>query len=369
MARGVSTADVAIVGGGVIGAACARAATRAGLRVVLFEPGPDPAAASPASAGMLAAQVDPGDDASRALGVRGRDAYADLAPALKDTTGIDIGLWLPGIATVALTDDDAAGLQDSVARQRQAGLRADWLDPQDVRERWPGIAGDCRGALFAPEDGALDPPALARALRADALRLGTTFVSQRVDRIAVAVDRVSGVATSGGTWRAHHVVIAAGAWSARLAGAPRPLPVEPVRGQLVATAWPAGVPHGIFFHHHAYVLARAGKAVLGSTMERVGFDARTTDDGIARILAGARRLLPPLDRLPVERAWAGLRPVTPDGQPIVGPDPAVAGLWYATGHGRSGILLAALTGDVVADLLATGTTTVDISPWRPGRYA
>ncbi|MGH7676791.1 MAG: NAD(P)/FAD-dependent oxidoreductase, partial [Gemmatimonadales bacterium] len=249
-----------------------------------------------------------------------------------------------------------------------AGLRADWLAPADVRQRWPGVAVDCRGALLAPDDGAVDPATLTRALLTDARRLGTIVIPERVDRLIVARHRVGGVATGGGAWITDHVVIAAGAWSARLPGMPRPVPVEPVRGQLVATAWPPDVPPGILFHHHAYVLARADRAVLGSTMEHVGFDARTSDEGIARVLAGARRLLPPLERMPVVRAWAGLRPVTPDGQPIVGPDPAVAGLWYAVGHGRSGILLAALTGDVIAALLATGSTTVDISPWRPERW-
>ena len=368
MAPGVSSADVAVVGGGVIGAACARAASRAGLRVVLLEPGPAPGAATPASAGMLAAQIDPGDDPGRALGVRGRALYTDLAPALKDTTGIDIGLWLPGIVSVALTDADAAALRDDVARQRQAGLRADWLDPADVRERWPGLSDECRGALYAPEDGALDPPALTRALLADARRLGATIVTERVDQIVIAANRATGVATHTTTWSTGHTVIAAGAWSSPLAGMSPALPVEPVRGQLVASAWPATVPRGIFFHHHSYVLARGERAVVGSTMEHVGLDHRTTEEGVAQILTEARRLLPALDPLPVERAWAGLRPVTPDGRPIVGPDPRLAGLWYATGHGRSGILLAALTGDVIADLLTTGSTPEDIASWGPQRF-
>jgi len=97
----VSTADVAIIGGGAIGAACARAAALRGLAVAIFEPGPDPAAASPASAGMLAPQIEATDDALVALSVRARDLYEPLAPALRETTGIEIGFWRSGIAAVA----------------------------------------------------------------------------------------------------------------------------------------------------------------------------------------------------------------------------------------------------------------------------
>src|SRR3989442_15980131 len=133
----VSTADVAIVGGGVIGAACARAAAGRGLHVVVFEPGPDPAAASPASAGMLAAQIEPTDELLLGLGVRSRDYYEALAASLKDTTGIDIGFWRGGIASGALKESEVDQLREHVALQRQAGLRCDWLAPAAARERRP----------------------------------------------------------------------------------------------------------------------------------------------------------------------------------------------------------------------------------------
>src|SRR2546428_61521 len=129
--------DVAVIGGGVIGAACARAAALRGLTVGIFEPGPDPAAASPASAGLLAAQIEPLDNGLVALAVRSRDQYQRLAAELRDTTGIDIGFWAGGIAAIALDDEEADHLKDAVARQRQAGLRCDWLAADDVHERWP----------------------------------------------------------------------------------------------------------------------------------------------------------------------------------------------------------------------------------------
>ena len=371
MPAGVSNASphVAVVGGGVIGAACARAAALRGLRVTLLAPGPDPAAASGASAGMLAAQIEPTDEDLLPLAVRARDLYEDLAAALKDTTGADLGFLHTGIATLAFDEEHAAALYEQVAEQRQAGLRCDWLEAAELQERWPGIAPDARGALFAQEDGCLDPAALCAALLADARRLGVHVLPETARRLAVAGGRVTGVATDQAAVPAEHVVIAAGAWSPRIEGLPRPLPVEPIRGQMVAIAWPTGLPPVILYHGHGYLLPRGAEAILGSTMESAGFDARTTPEGIAGIRSGAERLCPATGTLPTHRAWAGLRPVTPDGRPILGADPDVSGLWYATGHGRNGILLAGITGEIIGDLLATGQADMDIAGLSIARFS
>ncbi len=366
---GVSHSDIAIVGGGVIGAACARAAAQRGLHVTLFAPGPDPAAASAASAGLLAAQIESADQRLLPLAVRGRDLYSGLAASLKDTTGTDIGFQAIGIATLAFDDREVETLYTLVAEQRQAGLRCDWLDRADLDERWPGLAPEARGALYAPEDGCLDPTALTGGLLADARRLGVRLSQENVQRILIANGRVMGVTAGSTGTPASHVVIAAGAWSPGIDGLPRPVPVEPVRGQLMAIDWPAGFPPAVFYHGHGYMLPRGAEAILGSTMERVGFDARTTAAGLADIRRSTARLCPAILRSATRRSWAGLRPVTPDGLPILGADPDVTGLWYAAGHGRNGILLAGITGEIIADLLATGTTDADITDLTITRFA
>src|SRR2546422_4646022 len=151
--------DVAVIGGGVIGAACAGAAALAGFAVGLFEPGPAPGAASPASAGMLAAQIEPLDNGLVALAVRSRDQYQRLAAELRDTTGIDIGFWTGGIAAIALDDEGADHLKDAVARQRQTGLRCDWLAADDVHERRARAPPRRPRAPFAPPNGAPGPHA------------------------------------------------------------------------------------------------------------------------------------------------------------------------------------------------------------------
>jgi glycine oxidase len=365
---GVSQSDVAVVGGGVIGAACARAAALRGFHVTLFAPGPDPAAASAASAGLLAAQIESGDERLLPLAVRGRDLYQDLAASLKDTTGTDIGFQPIGIATLAFDAPQAEALFELVAEQRQAGLRCDWLERDDLDERWPGVAPEARGALYAPEDGCLDPAALTAALLADARRLGVRISPEPVQQILTAQGRAMGVATAANRIPVPQIVIAAGAWSPLLDGLPRRLAVEPVRGQLLAIDWPAGFPVAVFYHGHGYLLPRGTEAILGSTMEHVGFDGRTTEAGLAEIRHSTARLCPAITQSAVRRSWAGLRPITPDGLPILGADPEVSGLWYATGHGRNGILLAGITGEVIGDLLYSGHTDVDISELSIDRF-
>jgi glycine oxidase len=366
MSHKVSSCEVLIAGGGIIGAACARAAALRGLRVLICEPGPDPTAASAASAGILAPQIESSHETLRALGLRAREVYEGLAPTLVADTGIDIGLWRDGAASLAFTNEDAERLRDAVAHQRQAGLRSDWLEAQEVAERFPAAA-PCLGALFSPEDGAVDAPALTRALLADARRRGARTLNVRVTRLKTILGRATGVEIPAGKIKAEHVVIAAGAWSPQIEHLPRTLPVEPVRGQMAAAPWPAAMPRTVLYYDDTYVLDRGGEAIFGSTMEHVGFTGGVTEAGITGIVAAAQRLVPSLPDTPT-RAWAGLRPLTPDGLPIIGPDPDVRGLWYATGHGRNGVLLAALTGEIIASLITTGASEIEIASLAPERF-
>jgi glycine oxidase len=360
--------DVAIVGGGPIGAACARELALAGCRVVLLEQGGDQGQAWRAAAGMLAPQIeaDP-DDPALELGVAGREQYPGLAEALKETTGIDIGFWREGIARIAADEDEAGSLKSQVAWQRQQSCLSDWLDAEEVAARWPWLAPTA-GALWAPHEGAVEPESLVRALRADASRAGTEIVDDAAIRIEHRGDRAVGVVGRKGRYPAADVVIAAGAWSSLLEGMPRPLAVAPVRGQMAALPWPAGARPAIVYGRGCYMLARGNEAIVGSTMEYVGFNPEVSSAGLARIFTSVAELCPTLDRAQVHRTWAGLRPMTPDGLPIIGAEPRLKGLWYATGHGRNGILLAAITGLIVRQLLSGETTGENLAPFAPTRF-
>ena len=366
----MSHPDVLVVGGGVVGIACARALAIAGASVELLDDGTRPGASTGASAGILAPFADvKQDDPVLTLKIRGRDMYRELVPELRSETGIDARLWTGGILHLAFTQVEVDESLAAIAWQRQQSLVTDWLDPEDVQQRAPGISRKALGALLAAEDGALDPIALLQALRVSASRAGVHIVEgQRVQSLVRNNDVITGVLTSSGSQSAGAVVIAAGCWSGRIAGLPRPLTVEPIRGQMLALDWPAGEPTSIAFCHSGYVVRRGDEALVGATMEFAGFEPSVTADGLAQLTAAAAQLYPALAGRPVRRSWAGLRPGSPDRNPLVGQDPTVEGLWYATGHGRNGVLLAAVTAEIIVDLYTGQLIEHDLSGVDPARF-
>jgi glycine oxidase len=360
--------DVIVIGGGAVGAACARELAISGRRVLVIEPGGDFGQAWKAAGGMLASQIEAdGTDPLLDLSIAARDHYSSLAVSLRHGTGIDVGLWQEGIARVAADDTEAEELRSKVLWQQQRGHSAAWLEPAEVRRRWPWL-GPTTGALWSERDGALDPTNLVQGLLADARRHGADVVSDRARAVESAGGRISGVSGEIGRYAAGDVVVAAGAWSGQVAGLPRTIPVQPVRGQMAALPWPAHVGRAIVYHRDCYLLARGNEAILGSTMEYVGFQPEVTPDGIARIFAATMALCPGLVRGKLRRTWAGLRPVTPDGLPVIGAEPELPGLWYATGHGRNGILLAGITGVLMRQLMDDKQPVYEVGRFSPARF-
>lgn len=359
--------DVVVVGGGVVGVACARALALSGRQVTVIERGDGHGEAWRASAGLLAPQVEAGeDDPLFDLGLAGRGFYESLAAPLGDATGISVGFRQNGSIQLAETEARAEELRSKVAWQRQQGHLCDWLDEGEVRERWPWV-GRAHGALWAPHDASIHPERLVAALRADATRLGVAWVEDEVTGLLRDGARVRGV--EGSTrYQAGAVVVAAGAWSGRLAGLPRPVSVEPVRGQMVAYAWPDDAETVNVFGRGGYVLERDGEAIAGSTVEHAGFQAVSTPEGREAIHQRTRWLVPGLADATPRREWAGLRPGTPDGRPIIGREPNAEGLWYATGHGRSGLLLAGITGVILERLMAGEPLNEEVEAVRPERF-
>jgi glycine oxidase len=339
-----------------------------GRTVLILEGGGQAGQGWRAAAGMLAPQIETGpEDPLLPLGLAGRDHYSGLATSIQEATGVDLGLWQEGIARVARTEVEREQLRAEVTWQREQGLNCEWLTQDEVRQRWSWLS-PTEGALLAPQDGALHPGRLVEGLLAGAQLLGASIALDKALAVLGRGERVEGVRGKAGSYFAGEVVLAAGAWSGLLEGLPRPLPVRPVRGQMAALRWPRDIPRAIIYHKDSYLLAREGEAVIGSTMEDAGFHTEVTSAGVTQILSATMSLSPGLLRAKVRRTWAGLRPMTPDGLPIIGPEPQLKGLWYASGHGRNGILLAGITGVLLRQLMDGVQPAHDVRAFSPDRF-
>lgn len=357
--RAVFQPDVIVVGGGLIGLACATAVARAGVAVLVVS-STEPGAASPASAGILAPTVGDAPLPVQALGITARDMYPPYVEELVARTGIRVSLDLSGVLETARDDVEARALRASLQRHTE------WVEPHLLRDLEPAVA-HAVGAAFHARDGAVDVRVLLEAVHADAQRdprislVGGRVVRLEVDRLPALLELQSGERVE-----ADKVVIAAGAWVGEIWGLPRPIPVVPVRGQILAFG--GETPRHVVMGAHGYVVPRGNRCLAGTTMEHVGFDPRTTTKGAARIREIAAELIPSLAGRPELEHWAGLRPVTPDLLPMVGADPEHDSLFYACGHSKNGVLLAPLTAHVIADLVVRGSTSVDVTPYAPGRF-
>lgn len=368
--------DLAVVGGGIAGSAVALAAREAGAEVLLVERDAVRGRATAAAAGMLAPQYEAGGaDARFRLCLRGRELHGAFLDRIEELSGRRVPRAFDGMLVVARDETELRRSLEAVAWQRAEGLRAEVLDAGGAASVQPGVDPEARSFLWLPDEGHLDSralsEALAPALEAAGVRSRTGAAAARV---AADRGRVTGlVLADGARIDAGRVVLAAGAWSGSLAGLPRPLPVRPVRGQMLRLRAPdAALERPVADPDGRYVVPRgAGTFLAGSTMEEVGFDAGTTAEGEAAIRAAAGRLLPALAGVEPEERWAGLRPVTPDGWPVLGPDPELEGLHYATGYGRDGILLAPAAGRIVAEAAlgaGPGGDGAGCRPFRADRF-
>jgi glycine oxidase len=367
---------VAIIGAGVVGLGIAWRLAGRGARVTVFDKGVAGAGASHAAAGMLAAclEAEPGEEALTALGRESQRRWPAFAAELHRLTGIDIGLRTEGTLAIALTSDDQARLAHLLPFQRSLGLPLEWISAAETRRREPHLATRLAGAVWSPEDHQVDNRKLAAALRAAAEKAGAIIREHTaVHSITVAGPRVTGIVLADGTrLSADAVVLAAGAWSAAVSGldpALRP-PVRPVKGQMMALAMDAAHPllTHVVWAPGVYMVPRLdGRLLVGATVEDKGFDASLTAGGILSLLEAAWRAVPAIEELPIAETWVGFRPGSRDDAPILGPAP-VAGLVYATGHHRNGILLAPVTADSIAALILDGALDPAIRPFGIERF-
>jgi D-hydroxyproline dehydrogenase subunit beta len=377
--------DAVIIGAGIIGAACARALALAGLAVAVAERGAPASGTSASGEGnLLVSDKLPGPELD--LARRSGALWAELARTLPD----ELGPGFPSIEyepkggiVAATTEAGAAGLHAAAAGHRAAGVDVRELDRDEARRLEPGLTERLTGALLYPEDAQVQPAIATEALLASAARAGAEIVpdAEVVGGLLGPDGALRGVRTSAGELYTERVVVAAGPWSGEVARAlGRPFPVRPRRGVVLVTGrLPVPIRHKVYDADYVGAVesdsaalqtstvvesTAGGTALIGSSREQIGFDGRIRSDVLRALAAKAVALFPALADTPVIRAYGGFRPFVPDHLPVIGADPRLPGLWFATGHEGAGIGLAPGT----AEVLAAAMTGVD-SPVNPAAFS
>ena len=364
--------DVVIVGGGIIGCATAYYLAREGVDVTVLERAEVSSEASGAAAGMLAALSDEGERPPifTRLCDESLKLFDTLLPALAET-GIDVYHRRTDILHVAVTQSEADETE-ALYRRRRATTPVRWLDGAEARRLEPHASPRTVAAMLTPGAQYADPRRLTQAIGEAARRAGATMREHEpVTRFLRRGDRIAGVRTTRGVYEGTTTLLASGPWTLALAkrlGAE--IPVRPVRGQMLSLEGPSpeGLSHMIW-GAHAYLIPREdGQTYVGATLEDVGYRNHTTAGGLHGLRAGAAAVVPSLAQAKQRRAWAGLRPGTPDDMPIMGRLPGWSNAWVSTGHYRNGILLAPIAGQLMARSIIAGRPDAMLSQLSPTRF-
>lgn len=370
------SADVVVIGGGIIGCAIAFRLAQSRTRVIVIDRNEPGSEASSAAAGMLAPQGEMVEPSPLFEFCRkSRELYPRFVSEIEEISGQRVGYHPEGTLLVARDDEEAGELEKAFQAQSRLGLPLERLTAEETCRRAPGLSPQIRFGLFVPGDHWIDNEALIRALAEACSRLGTRFVTgSPVRKLNVRNGRVESVEVAAGAGQpptevsGGQFVLAAGCWSNQLVEPLRvSLPMQPCRGQIIELSCARDSPFTIRAGHHYLVPRPPGRVVLGTTGEYVGYEKAVTAEGLRSILEGVMRMVPVVKEYQFCRAWAGLRPDTADHLPILGYG-TQENLAFATGHFRNGILLAPITAQLITELLLTGSTSESIAPFSSRRF-
>lgn len=366
----MKTFDAIIAGGGLIGTAIALELARNDLRVALFdsqEPGRE---ASWASAGILSpAPENPGMVSTVLIGKASLAMYPEFIALVEESSGISTGFRAKGTIEALFSHHAREELNTIVALHHGIGLAAEAISAKEARELEPALGEEIEAAVLRPNEASVDNRLLAKALLLAIQKSGVEVHSgSAVESIWVESGRCRGAIVKGEKFEARSTVIAAGAFSARIAGAEAYAPVRPAKGQMVSLRCPSAKIERVLWSEKIYLVPRNdGRILAGATVEHVGFDKAVTAGGLRANLDAAIDLVPALATAQIEETWAGLRPDTPDHLPILGPTD-LEGLLIATGHFRSGVLLAPITAKLIGEVIFRRTLSVDCDRFSPMRF-
>ncbi len=365
--------DVVVAGGGLIGLSVAWRAAQRGLSVTVVDDAPG-TGASYAAAGMLAPVTEAayGEEPLLRLCLASLQRYPGFVAEVVEASGCEVPLRTAGTLVIGFDDDDMRALDALHAFQQELGLEAERLTGRECRRREPSLTPRLRGGLHVTGDHSVDPRALHRALLAAAAAAGVQLVRSRVEALATDGGRATGVRLAdGGELTGDAVVLALGAASGSLTGMP-PLPVRPVKGQILRLRGAAGLLVGtvraLVRGRHVYLVPYGSNGlVVGATAEDRGWDATVTAGGVHDLLHDAIDVVPGVTELELVESIARWRPGSADNAPLLGPaEPP--GLVLATGHYRNGVLLTPVTGELIAETLATGAVPELAAPFTVDRF-
>ena len=364
--------DVVVIGGGVIGCAIAYFLRKMQVEVTVLERGEIGAQASGAAAGLLAPLgplSGPGPFADLVLA--GFSRLISLIPELEDVNGIRMGYEPTGALRVVRNPKRVAHLQKRMHNWHPLGLQLYLLSGEEVRLREPLLSPDICAAVYAPEESQIQASSVVQAFaRAARLWGANIYPQQEVHSVLTDATSVLGVRTTQGeTIACKRLIVASGAWAAQCkAWFDVTLPIQPLHGQLLSLPQTSPQLQHIIFGEGGYIVPRGEQLLVGATKEDRGFDASATEQGTSWLYATATRLVPILTESRVQDAWAGLRPKTPDGQPIVGFLAPWENVIVAAGHNSIGIILSAITGQCVAEMVKTGNVPSVMKAFSPQRF-
>lgn len=361
-----------VVGAGVVGCAVAYELARRGASVEVIDDRPAGMGATQASAGVLAPFIEARDGGPLLdLTARSLDLFDTFVARAAADSGSTINYQRTGTLDVALRPDAMRELTERQALLADRGVDSLLLDAPSVRVHEPGLSAGAVGGLLIPSHGFVAASELTRALAAAARHHGARLIAHgRVRRIARADDELR-IETDRGALHGDAVVIAAGSWSGQIQidDTPDRVPVKPIRGQLLQLRWSATPLKRVIWGERCYIVPWLDRTVLvGATVEDVGFDERTTVDGVRDLIEAACELLTDARTASVDTPRVGLRPATPDHLPVIGFSGTTPNLMYATGHYRNGVLLAPLTAVLVADALLDGVSDPVLELTSPQRF-
>lgn len=363
---------VLVIGAGVIGAAIADSLASSGATTTVIDMRSPGRGASQASAGVLAPFIEAhGQSALLDLCARSLDQFDAFVQRARDGSGRNVEYSRTGTLEVALTDDEADRLQAAHAWLKTAGVSAEWIEAGQVASHDASVTAAATGALFIGAHGFVNVGSLVLALAQSARFAGAVFESP-VEAVEVVPGKQHVTVRAGArTYSADHVVVAAGSWSkrVRVAGL-APLPVKPIRGQLLHLRWSQPpLPSRVIWGSQCYVVPWLdGTVLVGATVEDVGYDESSTVDGVRALSAAVEALIPSAAQAVIAEVRVGLRPAAPDGLPIIGGAANVPRVTFATGHYRNGVLLAPLTAQIVTHYVLSGTIDATMAAIGPDRF-